>query len=248
MATGKRRRLGEILLDAGAISEVQLSAALSEQRRWGGKLGRTLVDMGFVSEGAMARALSKQLQLPLVDLDEASLPESVTQLLRLDVVERYSVFPLGGDPAKRTLHIATADPTAVDVLQEISFHTGMKVAVSVCASTAIDRAVRRYYYGEKVVASDTLAPESVGMSENTFAEVELSQPNAAPLRATPPKAPDSPSAQDGSALADLARRLTTVEELVGGQARALRVLFEVLVEKKLVLPDEFQKKATRPDR
>src|SRR4051794_8224772 len=108
--SGKKRRLGEILLDAGVIDEVQLSAALAEQKKWGGKLGRTLVEMGYVDEDSMALALSRQLGLPVIDLDHAPLSPDVPKLLRLDVAERYGVFPVGADTKHKILHVATPDP------------------------------------------------------------------------------------------------------------------------------------------
>jgi type IV pilus assembly protein PilB len=43
-----RRRLGELLIEAGLLNEDQLKAALNEQRKWGGRLGRTVVEMRFV--------------------------------------------------------------------------------------------------------------------------------------------------------------------------------------------------------
>ena len=48
-----RKRLGEILVQAGVLDEGRLRAALAEQRRWGGPLGRILVDMGGISEDVM---------------------------------------------------------------------------------------------------------------------------------------------------------------------------------------------------
>ena len=47
-----RKKLGEILIQAGVIDENKLRAALSEQARWGGPLGRILVDMRIISEEA----------------------------------------------------------------------------------------------------------------------------------------------------------------------------------------------------
>ncbi|HEY8209719.1 MAG TPA: hypothetical protein VIG99_19665, partial [Myxococcaceae bacterium] len=160
---GKKRRLGELLKDAGLITETQLKTALSEQRKWGGKLGRTLVEMAFVDESSMAAALSRQLQLPLVDLDALKLAGDVVSWLRVDVAERYGVFPLAGDTRQKTLQVATSDPTNFEALQELAFHTGMKIQVSISGATSIDRAIRKYYYGESVVASDVGSTSLLGL-------------------------------------------------------------------------------------
>ena len=55
-----KKRLGEILIDAGVLDENQLRSALSQQRRWGGRLGKTLLELGFVDERTMVLALSRQ--------------------------------------------------------------------------------------------------------------------------------------------------------------------------------------------
>ena len=165
---GKKRRLGEILRDAGVVTELQLEAALQEQRKWGGKLGRTLVEMGFVDEDSMVLALSRQLGLALLNLDQAPLAPDVVQWLRVDLAERYGVFPLGGDRKARAIQVATSDPTNVEALQELAFSTGLRVSLTVASASGIDRAIRRYYYGESTTASPTATPQSMGLTESTF--------------------------------------------------------------------------------
>lgn len=265
--TLKKRRLGEILMDAGLIDELQLKAALSEQKKWGGKLGRTLVEMGFVDEESMVLALSRQLGVPSVDLDKLSLPEDIVQWLRLDIAERYGVFPLGGDMGARVLHVATSDPTNLDALQELSFHTGMKIHPSVAGSSAIEKSIRRFYYGEKVTASDTTTPQALGVKETTF-ELQrmatnpggmpaIQPPRPAPASAPPPSpsggfaAPASASTGPASA-ADLERkvellteRVAQLEKTAANQARALRALFDVLVEKRMITREEYQAKVRK---
>jgi len=219
-------------MDAGLLSDTQLKAALQEQRKWGGKLGRTLVEMGIVDEDSMARALSRQLNIPMVDLDSVRLPPSVVQLLRIDVAERYGVFPLGGDPAQKLLHVASSDPTNLEALQELSFQTGMRVQQSVSSASGIDRAIRRYYYGETTVASETASPDSFGRQEMSF------EPQAPRMAAvTEPTAPAETEVL--RRLEALTERVGGLEAAVAGQVRALRVLMELLVDSGVVSREEY---------
>ncbi len=144
-----RKRLGELLVAAGVLDEARLTKALAEQRKWGGRLGRTLVELGFVDEVTMCAALSRQLQLPAIDLANASLPGNVTQFLPVDVCERYGVMPVSADRERRQLRIATSDPTNLEALRDIGVRSRLKVEPLVATSSDIDRAIRRYYYGEK---------------------------------------------------------------------------------------------------
>ena len=61
----KKVRLGDLLVDAGAISESQLLSALQEQKATGRKLGRVLVESAIITEEDMLKCLSKQLGINL---------------------------------------------------------------------------------------------------------------------------------------------------------------------------------------
>ena len=57
----KKKRLGDILIDAGIINDEQLTTALAAQREKGQKLGETLIDLGYTTEVEIANALHRQL-------------------------------------------------------------------------------------------------------------------------------------------------------------------------------------------
>ena len=50
----ERKRLGEMLVEAGMIDNMQLQSALGHQKQWGGKLGDILLEMDFISEHVLA--------------------------------------------------------------------------------------------------------------------------------------------------------------------------------------------------
>lgn len=243
--TAKKRRLGEILLDAKLIDEIQLKAALSEQRKWGGKLGRTLVEMGFVDEESMVVALSRQLSLPAVDLDRlTTLPDGLLHLFRVDLAERYGVFPLNADEHAKVLQVATSDPSNMDAIQELSFLVGMRIQIAIAGSSAIDRAIRRFYYGESTVASDTAAADGYGLDERTFdAQPEL--PPAAPARPAPVAAAPAIPPEVDKRLGELTQRMAALEKAAANQVKALRVLFELLLEKGVITREEYVAKVRR---
>ena len=73
----EKPRIGEILVRAGVIDEMQLSSALGEQSRWGRRLGVTLIKMGMVEEGHLVRALATQLDLPVASLAGKRIAQNV---------------------------------------------------------------------------------------------------------------------------------------------------------------------------
>lgn len=228
-----RIRLGELLIAAGVIDETKLKAALAEQKKWGGKLGRTLVDMGFLTEELMVRALARQLGLPKLDPAVDPLPASVTTLLGVQFCERYGVMPVGGDVDKKVVQLATSDPTNYQALDEIAFHTGLRVEPVVAASSSIDKAIRKYYYGEEIKAQKTATPGDLGIAEQ---QVDLR--NGAPPSMVAPGPAPAPPAAAGPAPADLER----IETLLSGQVRALRALVETLIENGLISREEYLNK------
>jgi type IV pilus assembly protein PilB len=213
-----RKKLGELLVAAGVLEEKHLATALAEQRKWGGRLGRTLVELGFVDEMTMCAALSRQLQMPAIDLSSATLPPRVTDLLPVDLCERYGVMPVAGDRSRRILRVATSDPTNQDALREIGFRAGLKIEPMVAAPSDIDRAIRRFYYGEKPAVATVAAHE---------------------VPARPASAAVAPEPEPGEPANGVAESIAGIEQMLAAQMRALRVLVEILVEKGLLSREEY---------
>ena len=90
----RKIRLGDLLVQAGLISEAQLQQALQDQKRTGSKLGRTVLDLGFIDEGRLLRALSEQLQIPFVELKHYKFDNQLTQSLPEAVARRFRVIVL----------------------------------------------------------------------------------------------------------------------------------------------------------
>ncbi|MCU0700242.1 MAG: general secretion pathway protein GspE [Myxococcaceae bacterium] len=250
-----RRRLGELLIEAGVLDEVRLKAALAEQKKWGGRLGRVVVEMGFVDEVAMCRVLAQQLRLGTVDLDSHQLPARITDHLRLDLAERYGVFPVAFDPTTNVVTLATSDPTNVEALQELEFATNQKMTPIVATASSIDRAIRHHYFGESASATKAATPGELGLTETTF-ELDqlLSAPAASPRPpsatarpAVPPPAAPSPEveAQLRKEIALLREQVDGLETIVTSQVRALRSLLEILIEAGLITRDEYLQRLHR---
>ncbi|MCP3142359.1 GspE/PulE/PilB domain-containing protein [Pyxidicoccus xibeiensis] len=229
-------------MDAGLLTETQLRSALAEQRKWGGRLGLTLVQMRFVDESSMVHALSRQLAIPTVDLERHSPSPVAMQALRVDIAERYTVFPTAFDPANKLLTVATADPTNVESLQELAFHAGQRIQVVVAAASSIERAIRRHYHGE--ITSTTATPLAFGMDEPTF---ELAPPAETdtvlvPARPSVQQAAPAPVPRESELVQrveELSQQVSSLERMVAQQARSLRAMLELLETRGLVTRDDY---------
>ncbi len=140
-----KKRLGELLIEAGVIDEAMLQSALGHQRRWGGRLGQALLDLKLTSESAIVNALARKLRFEVARLDslEPRALESALKLVGKDFAVRHSVFPMAADHT--TLTVAMADPTNLGLSDELRFRTNRRVKVCIGGDREIAEAIRIHY-------------------------------------------------------------------------------------------------------
>ncbi|HZY05817.1 MAG TPA: hypothetical protein VFF02_20190, partial [Anaeromyxobacteraceae bacterium] len=192
-----RKRLGEMLLEAGVIDQNQLDAALGHQRKWGGRLGQALVDLKITSEASVVEALSRKFGYEVVRLDALEggpLLESALRLLPREMAARHNVLPYAADTS--TVSVAMSDPGNIAVVDEIRFRAGRRVRVALAGDREIAAAVRRLYFpGEKDPAPLSLELEDDPGSGETMVQFGSRAPDALDrFFATPPSsgAPSGP--------------------------------------------------------
>lgn len=82
----KRKRLGDLLVDAGVVTSEQLGEALKKQRELGLKLGETLIELKFTDENEIVEALHQQMGYPVAKIREAKIAPEVISLLPETIV------------------------------------------------------------------------------------------------------------------------------------------------------------------
>jgi type IV pilus assembly protein PilB len=161
-----KKKLGEVLIDGGLITDNQLSVALQSQNTWGGKLGSTLVRMGFAKEEEILAVLSKQLGFPAVDFNKVKLSPKAVRTVPLRLAEKYNVIPVAmrEGHGKKQIVLVMSDPTNLDVISEIEFQTGYSVHPAVATESAIARAIDFYYKSGSAIAAGQV-PDKVEASD-----------------------------------------------------------------------------------
>lgn len=186
-----RPRVGEILLAAGVIDQMQLDAALGEQSRWGRRLGVTLIKMGFVEEGHLIRALAKQLDLPVASLAGKRIPAEVIALVPSRVASEHGVIPLFTKREGRTdhLYLGMEDPSNLAVLDDLSFRTGMEIHPVMVGPSELGEAIDRYYHGRGPSGPPRTDPfhkgDTLGQSSLRTVLDAGPHPGTAPVAASP---------------------------------------------------------------
>ncbi|MEM7623917.1 MAG: ATPase, T2SS/T4P/T4SS family, partial [Planctomycetota bacterium] len=119
------RRVGEVLLELGAITEPQLAAALDEQKNTGRRIGEVLVANGIVSPEMLVRAIGKTREVPGVRIRSGLIDTSLADLVDRGELERRRCIPLFR--VRGVLTLAMADPTDLPTIDRIGEITGCTV-------------------------------------------------------------------------------------------------------------------------
>ena len=247
-----RIRIGDLLVKAGVITDLQLRAALAEQQQWGGKLGDILVRMEFLTEEVLVRALSKQTGITRADLtgpgDRAALA-----LVPPDVAEEFGLVPMLLKDEGRTVVVAMSDPLNLGVTDHLRSLTGAKkIEAQLAGASAIRTAISRWYRGEELFGEEG-EHSAMKVVNNSGQSVVTQDPRQAPKNAPPPQsAPSAPppapkQAQTGNGAArhSAVEVLQGVEDTQRRSVAALKAMVELLIEKGVFSRDEYLARVKR---
>ncbi|HXV21855.1 MAG TPA: response regulator [Desulfuromonadales bacterium] len=140
----KRKRIGELLVEAGAITEATVQAALERQKGTSKRLGIVLEEMGAISEKDIAAALSRQFGYKLVrDFAKFAFPAELLALVDAEQALKSMIFPLKQED--KTLYLAMMNPLDMDTIDNVAFRTGLRIVPCVTTAADIQEAVNRHY-------------------------------------------------------------------------------------------------------
>src|SRR2546428_740214 len=148
-----RIKIGDLLVKAGVITDLQLKAALAEQSQWGGKLGDILVRMEFLTEEVLVRALSKQTGIGRADLTGEG-DKVALSLVPAEVAEEFGLVPFQMKDEGRTLVVAMSDPLNLGVTDHLRSLTGCKIESQLAGASAIRNAISKWYRGQELMGDD----------------------------------------------------------------------------------------------
>jgi len=145
MPESMKKRLGEMLVDEGIISEEQLQEALHEQKIKGGRLEKILISQGYVTQDVIMAFVGTQLGIPHVSLTEiGEIPNDVVFSVPESIALNHCLIPIVKKDKKLT--VAMADPLNVFAIDDIKMMTGFEVEPAIASETEI-KAMQSKYYG-----------------------------------------------------------------------------------------------------
>lgn len=142
----KKIRMGDLLVAAGAITEEELQEALVLQKEKGQKLGQLLMEAGFISQELLIATLTQQLSVEYIELKGCKFDDEVLGLLPEDVVMKYNVVPLGYDENNpNVLRVAMADPMDIIAIDDLSIITGAQIEALLAMEEDVSDTIGKYY-------------------------------------------------------------------------------------------------------
>ena len=149
----QERKLGQLLVQEGLITQQDLNRALAEQKSSERKLGEVLLELGLIDEVNLLRVLARQHRtqyLTTKKLSQLNIPEAILRLVPENICEKNQLLPIQYKSSDKTLVIAMSDPSNVEALDEVRFVSGISnVKPLVALSSAIESAIRKWYKGDR---------------------------------------------------------------------------------------------------
>jgi type IV pilus assembly protein PilB len=138
------RRLGQIFVDLGFITDDQLEMLVEEQAQNPGQLiGRVAEDMGLVSDDELIQALGEQFGLNHVDIEGVVPPDAARESVSDAMAQLYRVIPLQLN--ENVLTLATCDPQNLSMQDELRRFLGYDIRLLVATESQILKAIDKYF-------------------------------------------------------------------------------------------------------
>ena len=140
------KRLGELLIAAGTISEEELERGLALQKGTKERLGTVLIKNEIITEGQLIEALQMQLGIEFIDLTKVNIPTELAQALPKNIAKQYQVVPVKA--VKDELYLAMSDPLNFYAIEEVRKAVRKKVVPMVATASAIEHSIQILYGNE----------------------------------------------------------------------------------------------------
>lgn len=140
-----KRKLGEILINEGLITNEQVQEGLSEQQKTGGLLGENLIKLGYVTELDIAAAMSTQFNLPYIDATRYNISKEAFGLMPVDFMKQFVIL----DKIGNIITIAISSPLGEKIFEEIEKKTSCQIFAFVSTSSQIKQVMQSMQSGDK---------------------------------------------------------------------------------------------------
>ena len=162
------KMFGQRLVERKIVTEEQLNEAIHKQQTTMGhrKIGEILVRLGYISKSHITEGLADQLGIPIIKVSEREIPERIRSLIDGGVATLYRVVPI--EERGDTLVVATADPTNINNIDNLSRLIDRPVDTVLASPEEIATALNKYYGLQDTTVENMLSTVSSASSMSTL--------------------------------------------------------------------------------
>ncbi|MED1421470.1 GspE/PulE family protein [Bacillus smithii] len=154
----ERKRLGDLLVEAGVITEDQLQEALKKKKNRQ-KLGDVLVSLGYLNEQQLIEVLEFQLGIPHVKLPSIPIDTTLLKFIPKEFALKNLVFPI--EKKDRELTVAMYDPLDFYTIDDLTLSTGLQIRTVIATREDIISSIYKYYNGKDQLNETAAASTNV---------------------------------------------------------------------------------------
>ena len=164
------RRLGELLIAAGTITNEELERGLELQKGTKERLGKVLIDNGIISENQLIEALQMQLGIEFIDLTKVNIPIELARTVPKNLAKQYQVVPV--KDVKGELYLAMSDPMNFYAIEDVRKAVHKKIIPMVATSSAVEHAIQVLYGNENAAKAIEDMKREMSASGDTAGTVD----------------------------------------------------------------------------
>lgn len=138
-----KKKLGEMLLESGLLTDEQIKQAVVEHKRNKIKLGQFLVREGIISGSQIVDLLSMQLKMKKYRPELYPIDVSLSKVIPIDIVQKHQIVPLNA--GKYLLTIAMTDPMDIGAIDAVEVYTNNEVEAVICTEQELNHLVGSLY-------------------------------------------------------------------------------------------------------
>jgi len=138
-----KKRIGELLVESGAITSAQLQLALRQQEESGQRIGDILISQKVLTEEQLMVAIARRLEIPFVNLEDIVVAPETINIITAEMARKYLLLPLF--KIDNTLTLAICDPLDFIALDDVAYHTKMKIKRVVASKSQLEAAIDRLF-------------------------------------------------------------------------------------------------------
>lgn len=143
-----KKKIGDMLVEMGQITQAQLNEALRRQKVSGKRLGEILIEDGLITEDDILSLLEIQLGIKRIYLEEVNAEEKAYSSIPENLARKYTLIPI--DIVDEKIHVVMSDPLNIFAIDDVRIASGYEVEPFISSKEEIEKAIAKYYAGQGV--------------------------------------------------------------------------------------------------